>query len=182
MNLANLFLIAALPVALVAAWTDWRTGHIPNWLTYGALGIAPVAHFAVAVATGHSDVALEEAGMSVLGALACSVVPLLMYRAKGLFGGDLKLLAALGAICGPAMGVETQLFAFIVATTWAFGRLAYDGKLWSTLGNTLSLVANPLRKADKRRELTPEMMTEMRFGPALLGGLLIEIFSRLRGA
>ena len=32
------FLGAAVAIAAVAAWVDYRTGHIPNWLTFGPRG------------------------------------------------------------------------------------------------------------------------------------------------
>ena len=58
-------------------------------------------------------------------------------------------------------------------TPWtAAVRLAYEGKLLRTLGNTLALVVNPLRPKDKRKALPPEMMSEMRFGPAIFAGTL----------
>ena len=48
------FLVAAVLVTAVAAWTDWRTGKIPNWLTLGALGCAPVAWIVFDLSTGVS--------------------------------------------------------------------------------------------------------------------------------
>ena len=55
----------------------------------------------------------------------------------------------------------------------AFGMLAYHGKLLRVLGNTFMLAVNPFLPRDKRREITPEMLTRMRFGPAIFGGTLV---------
>jgi prepilin peptidase CpaA len=174
------FIIAAAVVAGIAAFTDLRTGHIPNWLTLGALAIAPFAHFAVAFMFGTPDRAIEAAGYSLLGACVVGLVPVLLYRLGGIYGGDVKLLAALGAICGTRIGVEAELFAFIAAAAFALGRLAYEGKLLRTLGNSLRLVANPVLPKDKRQDVTPEMMTEMRFGPAIFVGMVGTAFLQWR--
>src|SRR5262245_43540075 len=102
------FIIVAALVAGIAAWTDWRTGHIPNWLTLGTLALAPIAKFVVASMTGQPPV--EAAGFSLLGACIVALVPILLYRLKGIYGGDVKLFAALGALCGTRIGVEAELF------------------------------------------------------------------------
>jgi prepilin peptidase CpaA len=171
------FLAFAVLVTAIAAWFDWRTGEIPDWVSLGPLVVAPIAHFAVYVATGHSQQAIQAAGFSVLGAALCALVPMALFRAGAIGGGDVKLLAALGAIGRPANGIwpmagmEAQFYAILVAALIiAPARLAYEGKLLSVLGNTLSLALNPFRPKDKRKELTPEMMTQMRFGPAIFAG------------
>lgn len=168
MTSAQYFLIAAAVVAGIAAWTDHRTGHIPNWLTLGSLALAPFVHFLVALKLGQPPI--EAAGYSLLGACAVGLVPVVLYRLGGIYGGDVKLLAALGAICGTRIGVEAELFSFIAAAAFALGRLAYDGKLLRTLGNSMRLLFNPILPKHKRQDVTPEMMTEMRFGPAIFVG------------
>jgi prepilin peptidase CpaA len=167
---AAYFLTFAVAVAAVAAFCDWRTGNIPNWLTLTPLALAPVAHALVFVIGGRSSQALEAAGYSVVGALLCALIPLLLHRAGAIGGGDVKLLAALGAILRPLVGVEAEFYAFIAAALFAPARLAYEGKLMRVLGNSMALVANPFLPKDRRRELTPEMMTSLRFGPAIFVG------------
>ena len=90
MLVQRLFIAAAVVVAGIAAWTDWRRGQIPNWLTLGALAVAPFAHLIAALATGRSGEAIEAAGFSVVGAAACGLVPVLLYRAGGIYGGDVN--------------------------------------------------------------------------------------------
>lgn len=167
------FLIAALVVTAIAAWTDWRKGEIPNWLTFGSFGLALVAHAVVGYLAGGPKTAGAEALRSFVGAVACSLVPLLLYKLGGLLGGDLKLLIALGALLGPMLGIEAELYGFVAAAVYAPARLAYEGKLMRTLGNTAALVANPVLPKGKRRELAPEMMTWMRLGPSLFVGMCV---------
>ena len=167
---APYFLVFALVVTAVAALYDWRTGHIPDWLTLGSLCVAPVAHVAFHVAQGRSGEALDAGLNAVLGAAVCAAVPILLYRVEGMYGGDVKLLAALGAILRPMGGIEAELFAFIAAALFAPARLAYEGKLGSVFANTVALVLNPFRPKHRRREIPREMLTKMRFGPAIFAG------------
>jgi len=167
---SHVFLGLALVVAAIGGWSDWRTGHIPNWLTLGALAAAPLLHAGSLIAAGKSHDALAAVGFSVLGAAACILVPLLLFRLEAIGGGDVKLLAALGALCMPMIGVELELYAFLAAAVFAPGRLAYEGKLGKVLGNTLMLVKNPFLPKERRRRIEPEMLTPLRFGPAIFAG------------
>jgi prepilin peptidase CpaA len=181
----------ALAVTAIGAWYDWRTGHIPNWLTLGALGVAIVAHGGYAFATvspsaasasaasasaasasaaSSARAAFEAAGLSLLGAAICALIPLLLYRMDAIGGGDVKLLAALGAILRPMLGIEAELYGFLAAAIIAPAWLAYEGKLGAVLANTLAIVKNPFLPKTKRREIPPEMLTSIRFGPGVFVG------------
>ncbi len=165
------FLIAAVIATAVAAWTDARTGRIPNWLTFGLLGGAFVWHFVVGFSFGHSwRGAFLGLGGSALGALLCVAVPAFMYSRGAIGGGDLKLFAALGALCHPLLGIEMEMYAFIAAALIAPAKLAYDGLLFKTLGRSLALLWNPFRKPENRTEIPAEMMTWYRLGPAIFIG------------
>lgn len=179
---AQYFFAATIVIGLVAGWMDWRSGHIPNWLTLGPLLLAPIAHAIVAYVKAGHDAAGHALLFSILGAVACGAVPLLLYRLGAIGGGDVKLLAAVGALCMASVGIECEFYAFIAAALYAPGRLAYEGKLLRTLGNTVSLVANPFLPKARRKEIAPEMMTELRFGPAVAVGALVGVFLNWRGA
>lgn len=165
------FLALAIAVSAVGAWFDWRTGNIPNWVTLAPLGIAPLVHFTVTfIQAGSFAPALQAAGTSVLGAVACAVVPLLLYRSDAMGGGDVKLLAAVGAIMQPLAGVEAEFYAFAAAALFAPARLAYEGKLMRVIGNTVALAVNPFLPKHRRRQISPDMLTRLRFGPAIFVG------------
>ena len=165
------FLAAAAVIAAIAAASDLRTGEIPNWLTLGALLVAPIAHIAFAGAkhaTGH--VMMVEGGSSLLGAVACSIVPGILYRQDAIGGGDVKLLAAMGALLQPLVGLEAEMYSFFAAGLIAPAFLAYEGKLFRTIKNTALLAANPLLPKKKRRPVEPALLTWFRFGPAIFLG------------
>jgi prepilin peptidase CpaA len=169
------FLFAALIVAAIAAWKDARTGHIPNWLTFGALVAGLLGHVVAGWKSGGWHDGLFGLGFSSLGALLCSAVPIFMYWRKAIGGGDLKLFAALGAICLPMAGLEVETYSFIAAALIAPAKLAYDGVLLQTVGRSVALVVNPFRKAENRRPLPSELMTWFRLGPAIFVGAAITL-------
>jgi prepilin peptidase CpaA len=165
------FLIAAAVVAGIAAVTDAKTGRIPNWLTHGTLVAALVAHFFAGMSFTHSwSGGLRGLGASAAGALMCTLVPALMYWKRAIGGGDLKLFAAIGALCHPMDGLEMETYAFIAAALIAPAKLAYNGQLFATLGRSFALLTNPFKKAEKRTALPEEMMTWFRLGPAIFVG------------
>ena len=166
------FLLAATAVAALAALYDVKKGEIPNWLTLGTLVVAPLAHGA-RVAEAGAPGALTECGNSILGALACALVPWVLYRWNAIGGGDVKLFAALGALCQALIGFEALTYSFIAAVLIAPARLAYEGKLLRTLKNALLLLANAFLPKAKRRELDPELMTWFRMGPAIFLGVTL---------
>lgn len=175
------FLVAAAVIAAIAAASDLRTGEIPNWLTLGALLVAPIAHIAIALArhaTGH--VALLEGGSSLLGGVLCAVVPGILYRQDAIGGGDLKLLVATGALLQPRLGLEAEMYSFFAAGLIAPAFLAYEGKLFRTMKNAALLTVNPLLPKKKRRPIEPALLTWFRFGPAIFLGTLLTAYLHWR--
>jgi prepilin peptidase CpaA len=164
------FIAAATLIAAISAWTDIRTGHIPNWLTLPGLALGLVGHLVMGWYLGGWRVGLWEAGSAASGAALCSIAPGLMFWKGAMGGGDLKLFAALGALCQPMLGIEAEMYAFVVAALVAPARLAYEGRLLAVLKNSLLLVLNPFRSRQARREVPPEVMTWFRLGPAVFVG------------
>jgi prepilin peptidase CpaA len=159
-------------VALAAAVIDGLTGRIPNWLTLPAMALGLVAH---GVAHGASAF-----GFSVLGLLLTALVPVIFYQAstgRAIGGGDVKLAAAIGALCGPMQGLEIEFAALSVLMFLALVRITYDGKLTRVLGNVACLLTNPLRPRARRKAIAPETLTEMRMGPSFALGVLLVLFS-----
>ncbi len=163
----------ALLIAGIGALTDYRTGHIPNWLTLPPLVIAPIAYGLAAGWEAFFGV--------VLGVLLCGLVPVIMFYMNGMAGGDVKLFAAIAAIIGPDLGLQAELLALVVAGIYSLGRLAWDGKLLRTLGNVVMLGVNPVLPKRLRRQLSPELRDTLRLGGAIFAGLLITLIGRVRG-
>jgi prepilin peptidase CpaA len=167
----TLLLLCCLLFVGVAAACDWRTGLIPNGLTLGGLGVGFVLHVAVHLvdlaSSGLYSAALAGIANAVLGVVLCGLAPYLLFRVDAMGGGDVKLLAAVGAFVGPTLGLSIELTAFIAMAVFSPVRLAYEGKLLAVLGNTMVLIANPFLPKQRRREVPRELMTAFKFGPAV---------------
>ncbi|HJK90150.1 MAG TPA: A24 family peptidase [Polyangiaceae bacterium LLY-WYZ-15_(1-7)] len=156
---------AAIGLALVAAVTDWRRGEIPNWLTLPPLVLAPAA-FALFVSPGAALV-------SIAGIFICGLVPYLLFRQDAIGGGDVKMVAAIGAVAGYVNGLEFELAGFVVAALYALGRLTWEGKLLRTLANSFFIALNPILPKSWRREVSPTLMSKVRMGGAFLVGAVV---------
>jgi prepilin peptidase CpaA len=172
------FLLAAVAASAIAAFADYRTGEIPNWLTLGGIVAGVLGHFVYGWALGGFGSGLTEAAFALGGLLFCSIAPGILYWKGGMGGGDLKLYAAIGALCQPMLGIEVQMYSLVIAAIVAPARLAYEGKLFRVLASSFALLLNPLRRADKRREVPAETLTWFRLGPAIFGGTLVALVIR----
>jgi prepilin peptidase CpaA len=167
-----LLFIALLGVSGIGAVIDARTGRIPNWLTLPAALLGVTGHLLHAGAGG--------AVKSLLGLGAGAFVPWVLYRTtrgRGIGGGDVKLFAALGALGGPALGLEIQLSAFVLLVVFALVRLAFRGRLLVVLLTALRmlvqrLLPSPLLPKGWRGTSEAQPLTEMRMGPAIAAGVV----------
>lgn len=93
---------------VVAAWIDWRTMRIPNWLTVAGMvwGLA----YNLASATS----ALDGLGLSLggIGIAMALFLPLWLLRAMG--AGDVKLMAMVGSFLGAFATFKAMVFVGLV--------------------------------------------------------------------
>jgi prepilin peptidase CpaA len=154
--------IAMISIAAGAAVTDARTGLIPNWLTLPPLLAAPLFHL---LTQGTGGLVF-----SLAGALVCGILPYLLFRTGSMGGGDVKLLAALGALGGARLGLEIEIIGMCFGAVYGLLLLARRGALRKTLASSMWLAINVLLPARMRRPITPTEMVPLRLGvPLFLG-------------
>ncbi len=137
------FVIVCLYVmALAAAFSDAALRLVPNKFTYTALilalllnlVIAPFAELmdwnSVSIWIGANSgawggVAFE----SLKGFALCFVVGIISFAARGLGGGDVKLLMAVGALAGFSLTVSILINTLAVASIIGIINLFFQGKL-----------------------------------------------------
>jgi prepilin peptidase CpaA len=158
-NTAFAALVAALVVATVI---DIRTRRIPNELT-AALAGAGVA----LAATGLSGVPLwaSLAGFVLGFAL---MIPGHLLGATG--AGDVKLMAAVGAVVGPGTVVTAFLFTAVAGGVLAVVVAKRRGRLAATIARTGRLIAtsdagSPIRSAPQAHRFA--------YGPAIAVGSVL---------
>src|SRR5438128_1409522 len=126
--------ILALVTGAVACLTDLRHRRIPNVLTFGSALLA--IGYRAAVGGGHGFV--QALGGWFTG-VAFFVVP---FALGGMGGGDVKLVAALGAWLGPADTVWLALYTGAAGGVLALGVAAVRGYLQQALQNIWLLLAH----------------------------------------
>jgi prepilin peptidase CpaA len=182
----NALLGMALMFTAVAAGSDLRTGHIPNFLTFGVMALGGVLHVVMLCLHASPPAQLDATQFALavthvtFGMLACGLVPYLLFLRGGMGGGDVKLLAGVGALLGPVPGLEVELHAFVAMALFACVRLAYDGRLLEVLGHSAALLVNPLLPSARRRAVSPELFCSLRFAPAVFVATAVVAVLRVR--
>jgi prepilin peptidase CpaA len=167
--------VAAVLAAGIAAITDLRSGRIPNRLTLAAFALGVTGHVLPAFLEGNVDAVWRAFASTLVGATLGGVVPILLWRAGALGGGDVKLFIAIGALLGPMLGLEAQLMSFACAALVVPLQLVRQGQLLSTLRRSAGVVVHTFKPTTP---LDTSAMTWVRLGPAIFGGTLLAVLSR----
>ena len=166
--LAMVVLTAAL---LIAGFTDWRSGRIPNWLTLptmlGGLAFWLIVGAILDDGASHWYMVRQSAF-----ALACGLVPMaVIYAAGGLGGGDVKLMGVVGALSADWRCVlATAVYGFVVAGLMAVALMVRRRIVLRTLRR---IFAAGLQAAARVKPDMPDDAPRVPFGAALcVGGIL----------
>lgn len=163
----RVFLLATIALSLTAAAYDWRTHRIPNWLTLGGLLGGLVGHAAFAYVARGPELALRAASLSLLGAVVVAAVPLLLWFVRAMGGGDVKVIAAVGAVCHASLGMTVVFVAFLAMLSFIVLRLAWYGQFWRSALSVVNTLLNPLRSPQRRVQVAVPLRDSVPFGPAL---------------
>jgi len=156
----------------VAAATDVLRHRIYNWTTYPGILVAVGLN---ALGSGLSAAAIvDQAALarlgwiglaeSLYGLLICGVVLLICYVLFKVGGGDVKLMAMLGAFLGPGQGVVAMLWTFVlggclglIVLVWRMGPLALLGAVFRHLVWMLRLARPQPLTPEERALLQPPL-------------------------
>jgi prepilin peptidase CpaA len=116
-----------LAVVLVAAAVfDLRRGTVYNWLTYPAIA----AGLALGALEGAAaDGAMDGLGNHALGLGAGFGILFLAYLFGGMGGGDVKLMAAVGALVGWPGVLGAVLYSFLVGAAVGLVMVIWRGQV-----------------------------------------------------
>lgn len=107
-------------VLAIAAVSDIRAHRIPNWLTLTGTILGLIGH---AWLGGWPGLIGSLEGIGIAGLL------LLPYAVRGLGAGDVKLLAAVGALMGPAFLLWTLLGTILAGGLLALAGAVQQGRM-----------------------------------------------------
>jgi len=158
-------------VVLTAAIADCRTGKIPNRLTYPLILGGLVFWLAAGVSLGGMAQGKALLGASTTGMLAALLPYALLVLTLGLGGGDMKLMAAVGAWSASWQVVlSTTVYALLVAVAMALFIMVRHRLTKRTLGRLLSaaLLAGSRVRAD-----IPQDSPQVPFAVAIAVGSLL---------
>jgi prepilin peptidase CpaA len=131
-------ILMAAPALALLAWAaaeDLRSRRIPNWLSFSLVlgGIAQSLIFSGAVTTP---------GMSLLGFAVGFGLTFVLFALGALGGGDVKLLAGVGAWFGPYAAVSTFAIAAVVGAVMVLAQALAQGRTRVLFRNTAVLAVN----------------------------------------
>ena len=128
----NYFLIGAVLVSSLGGASDLRSARIPNWLTYSGLLTALVLRFGVLGWTGLKN--------GAVGMLVTGVVFFVLFVIGAMGGGDVKLMASVGAWAGREQVIPILLAAALAGGLLAIFYMLFCQGVRTTLRNLLELI------------------------------------------
>ena len=154
----------ALPFILAfACYGEIRERRIPNWLTLGAIALG----LGAAAIEGGMDGLVDSAlGLAIAGGL---FLPFCRLGVVG--GGDMKLMAAVGALVGWPMVLRVVCNTCIAGGVIAIAIMAWHGILLTTLANTFRIMVGMQRRSQGLHN--PPMVP---YALAITIGTLIAVF------
>lgn len=143
-------------IGVAASVTDLRTQRIPNMLTGAAMLFGLLFWLVAGLAAGNGLVGEMAAGrgalvVSLLG-LLCGLIPFgILVSMGGLGGGDMKLMAAIGAWSANwKVVLGTTIYALIVAVVIAIALIIRHGRVRLTLYRLFGIALS------KGKAITPD--------------------------
>lgn len=172
---------------LAATVTDLRRRKVYNWTTYPGILVAfGMNGLATALGLDVESVSNDIYGLiglkdSIAGFVACGLVMLVCYVffPGGVGGGDVKLIAMMGAFLGPFGGLEAMLWTFvlgggmaIIILVWRFGAIRLLSRTIQWLLFTLRFgTLAPLKDEERER-----LKTNLFMSPSALAAVVIVQF------
>lgn len=155
-------------LASIAAWTDLRDGKLYNWNTYSGMLIG----LGMSLLPG-SRITLSDA---LAGWLACGLIMLVCFVLLNVGGGDVKLMAMLGACLGLEDGLSALLWTCTIAAIAAAATVIWQVGAWELMkgaGHRLQMLVQAQGWVPWSPEQRKVLNQRFRFGPSALAAVLL---------
>jgi prepilin peptidase CpaA len=141
----QLALYAVLALALViSVVTDLRSRMIYDVVTLPTAGLSLVLRFIWVGLRGSGPTAQYGLLPGLVGLAVGFVLFFIMFAFGGMGGGDVKLMAAVGAALGWPIILHAVVFTALVGGLQAIIALLWDGSLLRTLANAVRMLGHAL--------------------------------------
>lgn len=127
-------LIVLVVLLLVAAGTDIARHQIYNWNTYSGILLGLLLN---ALGFGVLGGSWEGLVASLQGFLACGAIMLAAFVFFEMGGGDVKLIAMIGAFLGVDRGIESLLWTFSIGFVCGVSMLIWQQGALKLLGKAI---------------------------------------------
>lgn len=165
-------------VLVVAAICDLRRGTVPNWLTYPAILLG----LALGLAEGYAKADLGGVFSDrILGFGLGFGVLFVAYLMGGMGGGDVKLMAAVGAFLGWRDTLDVVFYSFLVAVVMGLVIMVWKGEVWVVARRLLVAVRILSLPTAKLNEAVPANSRVVPFGFAVCLATMWFLTERLAG-
>jgi prepilin peptidase CpaA len=178
--------VMLLGLTLVAAVTDVFRRKIYNWNTYSGILAALALSAARSAWHGAAEARLlywphsPSLDESLGGLLLCGVLMIVCFALfPGVGGGDVKLMAMIGAMLGTYSGLEALLWTFVLGACFSLIILVWRVGPVTTVSRVVRLVAGKLRlpwvvplSEEERKVLKPPVF----LAPSALAAVVIVRF------
>jgi prepilin peptidase CpaA len=161
----SMMIIVLLPLLVTAIYTDLRWSRIPNWLTLAAMGMGLVVQVCIE--------GLQGALSSVTGLALGMGLFLLPYACKAIGAGDVKLMAAIGAIVGPSGVVSVSVLSVLAGGVYALGAMGYQWGLAATSKKLACATYGAFMTGGKTGVGDLQLSFKLRYGLAIAVGTLL---------
>lgn len=172
-NTMHIWLLdGAVIVALLGAWLDVISRRIPNRLTYPAMLAALVVRFGFLGWHGLLE--------GLLGLVLCGGVFFLLFVIHAMGGGDVKLMAAVGAWVGYHNAGMALIVCALAGGLIALGYVIVLKRYRTTLSNITSLIrfhASSGLRENPELNLSSRDAVRMPYGVAIAAGAVGTLIS-----
>jgi prepilin peptidase CpaA len=148
-----------------AVVTDLRSSRIPNWLTLPAMTIALGAHMWT---NGIAGLFFSLTGLGAGFALF-----LIMHLAGHIGAGDVKLMAAVGALMGPYGALLSGILAMAVGGGYALGAMCYQWGFSNTIRKLIAAAQGSFLTRAKTSVQELALPFRLRYALAIACGTLL---------
>jgi prepilin peptidase CpaA len=156
--------LCALLLLVLCAYWDLRYRKIPNWATLPG----------IALGFGMNSLLYGWAGLktSGLGFLVGFGALLVLFVFSWMGGGDVKLMAAVGALKGYPFVVSALFYSLLVGVFIGVVMLIWNRKTLRAFKNIFLFMASRITSSIPKHDLQPAETTKIPFGLAIVLGTI----------